>query len=270
MPITHAGDIDIEYYIEGSGPPLLMLMGFAGQASSWGHPFVSALNQHFTTIRLSNRGTGLSTKPQDQFTIRTMADDARNLLDVLGIGRPHVLGISMGGMTAQEFVLAYPERVNGLVLGCTASGGPGHAAASPETLQALLPAPNLSREDLVRKAWPALVSPAFIENGRPFLEEMLKSGLENATPLETLAKQMFAINTFDASGRLSAVKAPTLVMHGDIDLLVPTPNGIALAEKVPGAQLHIIPGVAHMFFWEKPAESASAIVEFLAKVPAAA
>ena len=268
MPITRAGDIDIEYYTEGSGPPLLMIMGFAGSAHSWGEPFLEELGRHFTTIRLSNRGTGQSTKPTEQFTIRTMADDARNLLDVLGVQQPHVLGISMGGMIAQELVLAYPERVNGLVLGCTATGGPDHVAANPEVFALMAPTPGLSREDMVRKAWPALCSPAFIESDRPFLEEMLRSGFENPTPLETIVKQMVAIQGFDASGRVGEIKAPTLVIHGAVDVLVPTANGKALAEKVPGAELRIIPGVAHMFFWEKPQDSAEIITEFLSRVPA--
>src|SRR5437867_8580665 len=98
MATAKAGDINLEYYIEGSGPPLLMIMGLGGQASSWGEPFLQALQQRFTTIRFSNRGTGLSDNPATAFTIRTMADDAAGLLEALGIGRPHVLGISMGGM----------------------------------------------------------------------------------------------------------------------------------------------------------------------------
>src|SRR5712691_6808675 len=102
MATAKAGDINLEYYIEGSGPPLLMIMGLGGQASSWGEPFLDELRQRFTTIRFSNRGTGLSENPATPLTVRVMADDAVGLLDTLGIERPHVLGISMGGMIAQE------------------------------------------------------------------------------------------------------------------------------------------------------------------------
>src|SRR5207249_10103127 len=102
---------------------LLMIMGFAGSASSWGEPVLERLHKNFTCIRFSNRGTGESDKVVAQFTIRTMADDAANLLTALKIDRPHVFGISMGGLIAQELVLNYPQRVNGLVLGCTSPGG---------------------------------------------------------------------------------------------------------------------------------------------------
>lgn len=270
MPIARAGEIDLEYYVEGSGSPLLMLMGFAGQASSWGEPFLDAMRAQFTCIRLSNRGTGQSTKPVGQFTVRTMADDAKDLLDVIGVQQPHVLGISMGGMIAQEFVLAYPERVNGLVLGCTTAGGPNSVTASGEVMSMLAPDTTLTRDEMVRKAWPALCAPAFIEGSRGFLEEMLRSGFENATPLDTVMKQMVAISQFNASDRGSEIKAPTLVIHGDIDLLVPPANGKALAEKIPGAELHLLPATAHMFFWERPQDAAAAITEFLARVPARA
>jgi pimeloyl-ACP methyl ester carboxylesterase len=269
MPIIKAGDINLEYYVEGEGPPLLMIMGFSGQARSWGRPVVDNLARHFTTILFSNRGTGLSDKPETPTTIKQMADDAANLLDALGYGRVHVFGISMGGMIAQELVLAHPERVHGLVLGCTTPGGGGEAA-TPETLQALLPAPGLSREELVRKAWPAICAPAFIEEGRDFLEAMMAEGFENPTPLETLGKQMAAINGHDAVARLPQIKAPTLVIHGDIDRLVPPSNGVRLAQGISGAEHRTIQGAAHMFFWERPDETAGIVTEFLSRVPAEA
>ena len=270
MSITKAGDIHLEYYVEGSGPPLLMIMGFAGSASSWGDPFLESLRSHFTCIRFSNRGTGLSDKPQTQFTIRTMADDAANLLKVLGIQRPHVLGISMGGMIAQELVLNYPQHVNGLALGCTTPGFAHGVQATPETMAKLMPQPGLSPEELARNFWPVVCSPAFIQRGAAFLDEMVAAALTQPTPLETLGLQMMAINTFDSFERLSQIKAKTLVVHGDVDMLVPPQNGRILAEHIAGAKLTMIPGVGHMFFWEEPQKSAAMVTEFLSRVPAGA
>ena len=204
MPIARVGDINLEHYIEGEGPPLLMIMGFAGQASSWGRPVVEALADHFTTIRFSNRGTGQSDKPEAPFTIRQMADDAIALLDALGYGRVRVFGISMGGMIAQELVLAHPERVHGLVLGCTTAGGATNETATPETLQALLPAPGMTREEMVRKAWPAICAPAFIESGREFLEGMMAAGFDREVQgaLDKVkADAKHAIVTLDAAER---------------------------------------------------------------------
>jgi len=174
----------------------------------------------------------------------------------------------MGGMIAQELTLNNPTLVNGLVLGCTTAGGAGRAGADPEVLAMLVPAPGLSREDQIRKAWPALCSPAFIESGAAFLETMLQASLEKPTPIETLAKQMAAIQGFDSSDRLAQIKAPTLILHGDADVLVPPENGRLLHQLIAGSDLVIIPGAGHMFFWERPAESGQAIVQFLSRAPA--
>jgi 3-oxoadipate enol-lactonase len=270
MTITKAGDIHLETYIEGSGPPLLMIMGFAGSASSWGEPLLEALRPHFTCIRFSNRGAGLSDKPEVQFTVRTMADDAANLLTALGIARPHVFGISMGGMIAQELVLNYPQHVSGLVLGCTTPGLAHGVQATPETMSKLMPAPGLSPDEIVRNFWTIVCSAGFIQRGAAFLEGMVAVSLAQPTPMETLGREMVAINTFESYDRLPQIKAKTLVIHGDADVLVPPPNGRILAEHIPGAELRTLPGVAHMFFWEEPKKSAAMVTEFLSRVPAGA
>ncbi len=267
MTVARASDINLEYYTEGSGPPLLMIRGFGSSAAAWGEPFLQRLRAAFTIIRFSNRGTGQSEVSPEQTTVRIMADDAANLLTALGMERAHVFGVSMGGMIAQEFALAYPERVAGLVLGCTTPGGPNAATASADTVQLLAPAPGSSREDQIRAAWPAMCTPAFLESDRAFLEQMLSEALVHPTPLETIVKQMAAVRTFDAYGRVGGIKAPTLVVHGDKDVLIPHANGAVLQKQIPGAELATIPGVGHMFWWEKPEESARAIVAFLSRVP---
>lgn len=278
MAHAKVGEINIEYYVEGNGPPLLLIMGFTGQASSWGEPVLRLLREHHTVIRFSNRGTGTSDPATDlragkqapQTTIREMADDAAGLLKAIGIPKANVFGVSMGGMIAQELVLSYPEVVNGLVLGCTTCGPKHGPIATPETMTTLLPAAGLTRDEIVRKAWPAITAPAFIESGSVFLEEMLASGFENATPMATVISQMSAINAFDSYDRLPQIKAPTLIIHGDIDILVPTPNAPILHAQIPGSKLTIMPGAAHMFFWEAPQETAKFVTEFLAAVPAPA
>ena len=90
MPIAKVGDINIEYYVEGTGPPLLMIMGWMGSAGFWGEAFLERLRPHFQIIRISNRGTGLTDKPSGDYSIRTMAEDAAGLLRELGIERVHV------------------------------------------------------------------------------------------------------------------------------------------------------------------------------------
>ncbi|MCH8921471.1 MAG: alpha/beta hydrolase, partial [Chloroflexi bacterium] len=270
MSMAKVGDINIEYYVEGEGPPLLMITGYGGQASSWGGPFLERLRPHFRIVRFSNRGTGLTDKPQTEYSIQMMADDAAGLLAELGIEKAHVLGISMGGMIAQELVLNQPQAVQGLTLGCT-NCGPAHSVQpSQEVLALLEPVPGASPEEQVRKAWPAIVTPEFVDRKREFLEEMLRIGLENPTPVDTFRRQFAAIQSFDTYERLPQIQSPTLIIHGDRDVLVPVGNAEVLRKRIGGSQARIAAGAGHCFFWEKPEESAGAIVEFLSSVPAPA
>ena len=97
MAMAKSGDLNMEYYIEGSGPPLLMIMGLGGQASSWGEPLLEGLQKEFTTIRFSNRGTGATDKPSGGFTVRQMAEDAAGLMTRSGWGRRTCLASRWAG-----------------------------------------------------------------------------------------------------------------------------------------------------------------------------
>jgi pimeloyl-ACP methyl ester carboxylesterase len=268
MAHIRAGDLNLEYYSEGSGQPLLMIRGFGSSAAAWGEPFLEELRAAFTIVRFSNRGTGQSDPGSGDTTVRMMADDAANLMTALGLERSHIFGVSMGGMIAQEFALAYPERVQGLVLGCTTPGGPNAPTANADVIATLTPAPGSTREEQIRAAWPGMVSAEFLAERRDFLEEMLAEALVHPTPLETIVKQMTAVRAFDAYDRVSGIAAPTLVIHGDADELIPYANGKLLHEHIPGSEMPTIPGAGHMFWWEQPSASARAMVEFLSRVPA--
>lgn len=270
MPTARVDDISIEYYVEGAGPPLLMIMGWIGHANFWGKPFLERLRPHFRIIRFSNRGTGLSDKPGGEPTIRLMADDAAGLLRELGIERAHVLGISMGGMIAQELVLNYPQAVQGLVLGCTTCGFAHGVAPATDELRGPSPA-TATPQERVRQLLAAAATPEFLAQANPqFWQWLSATWFAAPTPWESIGKHFLAIQSFDTYERLPQIKAPTLLIHGDRDILIPAENAEVLRARIPGSQLRIVPGVAHMFFWEKPEESAAAIVEFLSSVPAPA
>ncbi len=270
MPIAKVGEVNLEYYVEGEGPPLLLIMGMGGQASSWGEPFLERLRPHFRLIRFSNRGTGLSDKPDGDYGIRLMAEDTAALLRELGVAPTHVMGISMGGMIAQELVLNHPSAVQGLVLGCT-NCGPAHSAVTPvETLARFGQLSNLPLEERARQFWLMAVTPEFVEREKAFLDGILETALAAPTPWTTFGKQFVSIQTFDTYERLPQIKAPTLILQGDRDVLVPVQNAEVLKERILGSRVRIVPGVGHCFFWEKPEESASAVVEFLATVAAPA
>ena len=274
MSMARVGDANIEYYVEGNGAPLLLLSGFTAQASGWSGPFVELLRPHFQIIRYSHRGTGTSDRLTGDITLRELADDAVGLLSALQIDKAHVFGVSMGGMIAQELVLNHPQRVERLVLGCTTcSGGSqarrdgGAVPAPPEVIALLTPKPDLSREDQLRRSWPAISTPEFIETHSDVLEERLRLSLINPTPVETAQRQIAAVQAWDSFDRLPQIKTPTLVIHGDRDVLVPVANANVLKERIPGAELHIVKGAAHLFTFEFPEESAAAVVEFLTKAP---
>src|SRR5579871_378234 len=120
MVKARVGDIMVNYEVVGEGEPLLLIGGGGDDLTSWAFQ-IPTFAQHFTTIAFDNRGAGETDKPVGPYTTAQMAVDAHGLLDVLEVDRAHVLGVSMGGMIAQEFAIAYPERVNKLVLACTCS-----------------------------------------------------------------------------------------------------------------------------------------------------
>jgi pimeloyl-ACP methyl ester carboxylesterase len=270
MANARVGEIDLEYYVEGSGPTLLMVMGMGGQASSWSEPFLDLMRQNFTTVRLSNRGTGRSGQSAEPTTIRGMADDAAGLLKTLGIESAHVFGISMGGMISQELVLNYPQVVQGLVLGCTICGQAHSSPVPPETVARLASVNTLPRQQQIKAFWSVAVSPEFERDHGAFLDEVVRVELESPTPPETMLRQMGAIMGFDSHARLPQVKAPTLIIQGTSDVMVVPGNADILHQQIAGSRVHLIEGVGHCFFWEKPEETARAISEFLAAVPAAA
>src|SRR5450756_1423581 len=137
MTKVRVGEIELDYERSGSGPPLLMIMGMSGTALHWGEPFLEAVRSAFEVIVYDHRGVGKSSRLEGPITIAQLAEDAAGLLAALHIDSAHVLGISMGGMVAQELALSHPEMVSTLALGCTYCGGEGSALSSPEVLQRL-------------------------------------------------------------------------------------------------------------------------------------
>jgi 3-oxoadipate enol-lactonase len=267
MPDAQAGPIRIHYRREGAGEPLLLVMGFGGSGAMWDDATVAGLARRFDVIVPDNRGTGESEKRDEPIQIATLADDLAALLDALGIARAHLFGVSMGGMIAQEFALRHPDRLRGLVLGCTNPGGSETVAAPPEVVGLLLPQKGMTPHEAVQRTFQAMLTPEFIAAQPGFLETMTARMLEHPTPRFVFARQMEAIGGYSTFARLSEIGAPTLVISGDRDRLVPPQNSRLLAERIPGARLAVIPGVAHNFFWENQPETVRLVTEFLEGIP---
>jgi pimeloyl-ACP methyl ester carboxylesterase len=197
-----------------------------------------------------------------------MADDAAGLLAALELDSAHVLGISMGGMIAQELALNYRERIRTLTLGCTYCGGPGSALAS-EAVMSKLGAAMASGdfERALRAAWEINVSAAMAADEETFVR-FRATGMRRSVAAEVIMQQLQACAAHDTYERLPELAGlPTLVIHGTEDELLPVQNGKLIASRIPGAQLEIFNGVGHLFFWERPERSAE-LVRAHAAVPA--
>jgi pimeloyl-ACP methyl ester carboxylesterase len=129
--------IDIAFRVQGEGPPLVLIMGYRLSSAAWPAQFVETLAKHFTVITFDNRGTGHSDKPVTGYALANMACDVGDLLDEIGIENTYVVGYSMGGAIAQEFVRQFPDRVTGLILCATMCGGPRATYAEPSVVRVM-------------------------------------------------------------------------------------------------------------------------------------
>jgi pimeloyl-ACP methyl ester carboxylesterase len=253
---------ELYYLRRGSGEPLLLIQGMAGNTAHWGEPFLAELEGDFELVAYDHREVGQSARVGRPFTIADLADDAVGLLAALGIERAHVLGISMGGMVAQEVALRHPDVVRSLVLGCTYPGGARARLTDPAVMQRLAePMFAGDTERALRAGWEANVSRPVAADPAAW-EAFLVVARQHPASLQALMGQMQAIQGHDTSARLRQIRAPTLVVHGTEDEMLSADNGRLIAELIPGARLELLEGVGHMWWWEQPERSAALVREF--------
>ena len=237
----------------GAGPPLLLIHGLGYARWGW-EPVVEPLARSFDTILFDNRGIGESDAPPGPYTAAGMAADAVQVLDEAGVERANVVGTSLGGMIAQELALGYPQRVDKLVLACTTPGGP-QAFPMPQRTVELMQARATLRE---------YVQNALEPDPRPELVERILAYRERtAQGFEPWAAQAAAGATFDAHDRLGSLTAPTLVQHGEGDVVVDPRNADLLAAAIRGARTSMYAGCGHLFMWQEPERFVSELEEFL-------
>jgi len=259
MSVIGVGEYELDVERSGSGPPLLAITGMSGTALHWGEPFLAALGANFEVIAYDHRGVGRSTALKGPISIADMAADANGLLEALGVSSAHVLGISMGGMVAQELALAHPERLRTLTLGCTYCGGESATQPDPKILREVFEAMGSGdRARALRASWEINVSAATAADASAYADFLAIAARRSVAPAVIMA-QAQAVLAHDTGARLSALMMPTLVIHGTADQLLPVQNGRTIANLVPDARLEILDGVGHMFFIEQPQHAAELI-----------
>ena len=256
---------ELYYELHGDGPPLVLVMGIGYDSSLWTLAQVPVLSTQFQVILVDNRDAGRSSKARQPYTIADMADDLAGLLDELGIQRSHVLGLSMGGMIAQEFALRHGDRLDRLVLAGTGAA-PARSAVDPIHIWNWVKANDATGEMFGGQQFVSLFSTAFLRNHQAVRDtaELLANNPYPMSP-EAYGRQAAAYLQFDALDRLAAITAPTLVIVGEQDLLTPPWIVREVAEAITGARLEVIPGdgSSHLVAIERPDDFNRLVSSFL-------
>jgi 3-oxoadipate enol-lactonase len=243
---------------QGRGEPVLLIMGLGYPSTLW-HRARPVLAQQFRTVAFDNRGVGLSDVPPGPYGIATMASDAAAVLDAAGVSRAHIFGVSMGGMIAQEFALQYPSRTGSLILGCTSPGGRLAVRAERKVADILM-----ARGMTLAQAREAIL-PYIYDAGTPpeKIEEDLILRRRCFPSLQGYTAQLQGILAWEGYSRIGQITAPTLVLHGKSDALVPPGNGELIASLIPGAKLVLIEHASHLFLTDQTQVSRQEIMAFL-------
>jgi 3-oxoadipate enol-lactonase len=245
----------------GEGPAVLLVMGLGLPGAAWWRT-VPVLARALRVVSFDNRGSGGSTLSPGPLSVADMAADAVAVLDAAGIARAHVYGMSMGGMIAQEIALRYPDRVGALVLGATTAGGASSTAPDPEVLAFLARRAVLPEEEGRWASVPYVYSVRTRSEGGHRIGEDFAHRRSYAFHPDGYRAQLAAALRHDAGARLGAITAPTLVVHGAEDRMVPPENGRTLAAAIPGAESLRLDDAAHLYTTDDPGAD-EAVLEFL-------
>jgi 3-oxoadipate enol-lactonase len=256
------GDVRLAYETRGSGPPLLLVHGLGYDRTGWG-PLPGLLGDALTVVLFDNRGVGASDVPSGPYAVSQLADDAAAVLDACGLERAHVLGVSLGGLVAQELALAHPERVDRLVLMSTLPGGPRSRPMPQRAVDAFSRFPTMPPAEGLRLLVETSLGVRGARERPELVDEIYAYRLASPPPLAGWQAQAAAGASFDAFDRVGGIRAPTLVVQGTGDDIVDPRNAGLLAELIPGARLELLADAGHLMFWEEAERVAGLVREFL-------
>ena len=242
---------DIAWTATGEGTPLLLIAGLGLDGSSWWRS-APGFAERFRVITFDYRGTGRSGRAPLFCSTDDLADDAAAVLDEAEVESALVYGFSLGGMVAQRLALRHPDRVSALVLGATHAGGTGAVQPGPATIAYLWRARFLSRAAAAQASIPHLYGQRCRSETPERIAADLEDRRERRRDPEAYRGQVRAAMMHDAHGSLHHLDAPTLVVHGTGDRLIPKANGELIARKIPDARLHLVPDAGHYYSTDEP------------------
>jgi 3-oxoadipate enol-lactonase len=257
----------LEYGIGGApaSPALVLVNGLGGRRQAWYHQ-VQAFNKSHRVLSYDQRGLGGSELVDTPASCLDYARDLLGLLNHVGIYRAVFVGVSFGGRVIQELALAWPGRVEGLVLVGTSGGGVGHTPGDPAALALLERSGTLSADQWLHGLMPHLFGPAYRERQGERLERLARWWADHPQPQAAIDQQWRAMRAFDRWDELSTIQAPSLVVHGTADSLSPIANGERLAARLPRARLVRIEGAGHSPHVEDPERFEAELRGFLDEI----
>mgnify|MGYP000324196509 CR=1 FL=1 len=265
MPFVRSDGARIYYEVRGSGSPLLLIESWGYSSWMWFRQLDAFSREHACVI-FDNRGVGLSDKPDEPYTVALMAKDAINVLKAAGFVEAHVLGVSLGGFIAQEMAISWPEFVKSLVLVSTSCGVRG-VPMPLETFKILnLPKGTMPLRDWLKMRLLPAFSERFAHEHPEVVERVLDLYMANRPPAHAVWRQAQAAAAFDSLDRLGEVRAPTLIIAGSDDRVVPAENARILHERIPNSRLVLFKGCGHLLFIEKPDAFNELVLRFLKSV----
>jgi pimeloyl-ACP methyl ester carboxylesterase len=240
----------------------VLVQGLGFDRTGW-KPVLRGLARRFRLILVDNRGSGRSDLPTDSLTVRDMARDVVAVMDAARLTRAHVLGVSLGGMVVQELAIDNPDRIDQLVLCCTTPGWPFAYPMPGPSARLMAAGRGLPPDVALRRHVENALSPQTVAS-RPGLVKRLIAH-ERGRPYDRGAWAAQAAAGARYSGRLrqALIRAPTLILHGSVDVVVDPRNAKLLAERIPDSHLVMLPELGHLFFWEDPQAFVREVTAFL-------
>jgi len=261
MPYAANQNVRIFWDEQGSGSPVLLIMGLTFTHQMWFRVLPDLVRRH-RVIVFDNRGVGCSDVPAGPYFIGDMARDAVAVMDAAGVSSAQVIGASMGGMIAQELALRFPERVDSLLLGCTSHGG---LLARWPRFTPLFGAPSASPSEnaALRRSF----APWLYSSSTPRERVLEDISVQRACncPRKGCLNQFAGILLWSSFLRLPRISVPTLVTHGAQDCLIPPQNGKVVADSIPGAKFHLVPNAGHILTTDQPKICLDLMMDFLGR-----